>query len=127
MAKRTDTPPRPAPDAADEALLELAEMLLGDFFFDPDNEDLYKQALSENRPQGTEGALLDEDKIDLPDATARSVSRRCGPIQDFASVCSSGVLRHRRRHLELRQRGTAAKSSSPGPVIRTPSKAPWTP
>src|SRR5271168_5092369 len=70
MAKRINTPP-PAPeqDAADEGLLELAEMLLSDFFFDPDNEQFYKRALAENRPLGTEGALLDEDIIELPDAT----------------------------------------------------------
>jgi hypothetical protein len=66
MAKRTTTPP-PAPDGADEALLELAEALLGEFFFDPDNEDLYKQALSERRPQGTTGVVLDEEEMDLPD------------------------------------------------------------
>ncbi len=70
MAKRTDTPaPASAPDAVDEGLLELAEMLLSDFFFDPDNEQVYKRALAENRPSGTEGALLDEDTIELPDAT----------------------------------------------------------
>jgi hypothetical protein len=70
MAKRTSTPtPAPEPSAVDEVLLELAEMLLSDFFFDPDNEQVYKRTLAENRPLGTEGALLDEDIIELPDAT----------------------------------------------------------
>ena len=72
MAKRTHTPPpAPEPDAVDEGLLELAEMLLSDFFFDPDNEQVYKRTLAENRPLGMEGALLDEDIIELPDATCR--------------------------------------------------------
>ncbi|HEY4042468.1 MAG TPA: hypothetical protein VGM32_11580 [Rhodopila sp.] len=70
MAKRTTiTPPASAePDIANEGLLEVAEMLLGDFFFDPENELAYKRKLAEHRPAGTAGILLDEDTIELPDA-----------------------------------------------------------
>jgi hypothetical protein len=72
MAKRTNSPPpRPEPDALNEGLLELAEMLLGAFFFDPDNEQLYKRALAEHRPSGMGSVLVDEDTIELPDATCR--------------------------------------------------------
>jgi hypothetical protein len=68
MAKRTTTPPpAPEPDGVNEALLELTEALLGEFFFDPENEDLYKRTLSEHRPQGTAGVMLDEEEMDLPD------------------------------------------------------------
>jgi hypothetical protein len=68
MAKRTTTPPpAPEPDGASEVLLELAEALLGEFFFDPENEDLYKSVLSEHRPSGTDGVVLDDDEIELPD------------------------------------------------------------
>jgi hypothetical protein len=69
MAKRTNTPPSPpAPDAANEALLELAEMLLGDFFFDPENEQAYKRTMAAKRPVGAAGAMLSDDPITLPDA-----------------------------------------------------------
>src|ERR1700694_4867511 len=69
MAKRTPTPPpAPEPDAVNEALLQYAEMLLGEFFFDPESEEIYQRTLSKNRPAGTEGVLLDEDKVELPDA-----------------------------------------------------------
>jgi hypothetical protein len=68
MAKRTMAPP-PArkPDEVDEKLLELAEMLLSDFFFDPENEQIYKRKLSQSRPAGTVGLLLDEQSIDVAD------------------------------------------------------------
>jgi hypothetical protein len=66
MAKPT-MPPSRMPDEVNEKLLELAEMLLSDFFFDPDNEQAYKRKLSQHRPAGTDGLLLDEDTIDLPD------------------------------------------------------------
>jgi hypothetical protein len=69
MAKRTTTPPpaAAAPDTANEALLVLAETMLGEFFFDPDNEDVYKQVLSRNRPVGTAGVVLDEETAELED------------------------------------------------------------
>src|SRR5579859_4265247 len=69
MAKRTTTvpPAARAPDAADEALLVLAETILSEFFFDPDNEDVYKQVLSRNRPVGTAGVVLDEETVELED------------------------------------------------------------
>jgi hypothetical protein len=66
MAKPT-TPPSLQPDEVNDKLLALAEMLLGDFFFDPENEQDYKRKLSRNRPSGTAGLLLDEESIDLPD------------------------------------------------------------
>jgi hypothetical protein len=69
MAKRGTVPPAPEPDAVDESLVLLAEMLLSEHFFDPDQEQAYKQKLSENRPAGTLGVLLDEDAIELPDGT----------------------------------------------------------
>ena len=68
MAKRTHTPPPAlAPDQINEALLELAELLLSDFFFDPENEHAYKRTLSARRPTGTAGVLLDENTVELPD------------------------------------------------------------
>ena len=66
MAKRNDTPPAPEPDEVDESLILLAEMLLSDHFFDPDQEQVYKQKLSDNRPAGTASVLLEEDTIELP-------------------------------------------------------------
>jgi hypothetical protein len=69
MAKRTNTPPEAAePHMVNEALLELAEMLLSDFFFDPENEQAYKRKLSANRPTGSDGVLLYEGTITLPEA-----------------------------------------------------------
>ncbi len=68
MAKRTTTlPPAPELDEVNEMLLELAEMLLSDFFFDPENEQRYKQRLLKNRPAGSAGLVLDEDSIELSD------------------------------------------------------------
>jgi hypothetical protein len=69
MAKRTSVPPAAAvPDLINEALLELAETVLSDFFFDPENEQAYKRALSKNRPTGDHGLLLTEETFALPDA-----------------------------------------------------------
>jgi hypothetical protein len=65
MAKRSNTPPAPEPDEIDESLVLLAEMLLSEHFFAPDQERDYKQKLSENRPAGTDGVLLEEDTIEL--------------------------------------------------------------
>src|ERR1700744_5956295 len=72
MAKRPNTQ-APATDLfeSNEALLELAEMLLSDFFFNPDNEQLYKRTMAANRPSGTDGAVLDEDVIELPDGICK--------------------------------------------------------
>jgi hypothetical protein len=69
MAKRGTTPPAPEPDEIDESLVLLAEMLLSDHFFDPEQEQVYKQKLSESRPSGTVGVLLEEDAFELPDGT----------------------------------------------------------
>ncbi len=64
MAKRTITPPpAPARDVANEAMLELSEAVLGEFFFDPDNEDAYKRLFSQNRPAATTGVVLHEDSL----------------------------------------------------------------
>src|ERR1700692_90140 len=65
MAKRSTPPPAPEPDEIDESLVLLAEMLLSEHFFDPDQERAYKQELSENRPAGTSGVLLLADTMDL--------------------------------------------------------------
>lgn len=51
----------------EELLVRLAEVLLGNFFFDPRNEQVYKRLLSEHRASGSHGALLDEDIIELPE------------------------------------------------------------
>jgi len=67
MAKRTDTPPAPDPDEVDESLILLAETVLSDYFFDPDNEQAYKKKLSASRPVGTAGVLLLEETIEVPD------------------------------------------------------------
>jgi hypothetical protein len=66
MAKRSNIPPAPEPDEIDESLVLLAEMLLSEHFFDPDQERSYKQKLSENRPAGAASVLLEEDAIELP-------------------------------------------------------------
>jgi hypothetical protein len=69
MAKRTNRPPpAPKPDAVNEVLLEFAEMVLSDFFFDPENEQAYKRTLSKNRSTGHQGVLLNEATVALPDA-----------------------------------------------------------
>jgi hypothetical protein len=65
MAKRTTTPPEPESDEIDVSLILLAEMLLSDYFFDPGQEQTYKQTLSAKRPSGTEGVALTEDEIEL--------------------------------------------------------------
>ncbi|WP_158930347.1 hypothetical protein [Acidisphaera sp. S103] len=67
MAKRTTTPPAPEPDGIDESLILVAEMLLSEHFFDPGQEQAYKQRLSANRAAGTEGVLLEDDTIELTD------------------------------------------------------------
>jgi hypothetical protein len=64
MAKRTETPPAPETDEINESLILLAEMLLSDYFFDPDQEQTYKQLLSQQRPKGTAGVLLDEETME---------------------------------------------------------------
>ena len=69
MAKRTNAPPAPDPEPVDESLIALAELLLSEHFFDPDEEQTYKQQLSENRPAGGSGLLLDESSIDLPNGS----------------------------------------------------------
>src|SRR5271165_823413 len=67
MAKHTDPPPVPAQDEIDESLILLAEMLLSDYFFDPDKEQVYKKTLSARRPAGTDGVLLEQEMIEVPD------------------------------------------------------------
>jgi hypothetical protein len=67
MAKRTQTPVAPEPDEINESLILLAEMLLSDYFFDPDKEQVYKQKLSGNRPAGTAGVLLEQEIVEVPD------------------------------------------------------------
>jgi hypothetical protein len=66
MAKR-NTPRAPEPDELDLSLVEIAEMLLGDYFFDPDNEQVYKQKLSEAKRSGAASVLLEQQTIELPD------------------------------------------------------------
>jgi len=66
MAKTPKTSPQ-KPDMVNEALRALAEIVLSDFFFDPDNEQAYKRALAEHRPSGTRGVMLDEETIEQPD------------------------------------------------------------
>lgn len=66
MAKRNDNLPAAEPDDVDESLILLAEMLLSDHFFDPDEEQVYKRALSERRLAGARTLLLKQETIDLP-------------------------------------------------------------
>ncbi|WP_428530792.1 hypothetical protein [Rhodopila sp.] len=66
MAKRTNTP-APDPDEVDEALVHIAEMLLSDYFFDPDNEQVYKQKLSQGRRTGDVAAVLEQQTVELAD------------------------------------------------------------
>jgi hypothetical protein len=66
MAKRSNTPRSPEPDELDLSLIEIAEMLLGDYFFDPDNEQVYKQKLSEGKSAGAASVLLEQQTIELP-------------------------------------------------------------
>ena len=65
MAKRTTTPPAPTTEEINESLILLVEMLLSDYFFDPDNEQAYKQKLLSNRPVAAAGLLLDEETIEV--------------------------------------------------------------
>jgi hypothetical protein len=65
-------PPAPMPNRAeiDESLFLLAEMLLSDFFFNDDNENIYKKKLSKSRPTGSAGVVLQEQMIDLDDGAS---------------------------------------------------------
>ena len=65
MAKRTITPPAPTTEEINESLIMLVETLLSDYFFDPDNEQDYKQKLSGKRPANAAGVLLDEETIEV--------------------------------------------------------------
>jgi hypothetical protein len=65
MPNRRITPPPPASDILDEGLKYAAELLLGDHFFVPEQERDYKQQLSDNRPVGSAGLLLNEETIEL--------------------------------------------------------------
>jgi hypothetical protein len=67
MAKRSNTPPAPEPNETDTVLVLLAEMVLSDHFFDPGQEQTYKQKLSESRPTGVASVLLDEATVELED------------------------------------------------------------
>jgi hypothetical protein len=70
MAKPTISAPGPDRQEIDESLFMLAEMLLGDHFFDDDKEREYKQKLSKNRPAGSAGVLLSEQTFDLDEGEA---------------------------------------------------------
>ena len=66
MAKRiTPPPPEAAPDDTGDLLLELAEMLLSDFFFDPESEQTYKLKLAQARPTKATSVLLDEETVEV--------------------------------------------------------------
>ena len=66
MAKRSTTPARvKKPDEAAGLLHQLAEMVLADHFFDPDNEQAYKRLLSQKRPDATAAVLLDEETLEV--------------------------------------------------------------
>ncbi|HET6306787.1 MAG TPA: hypothetical protein VFG12_06345 [Rhodopila sp.] len=65
MAKRSDTRPAPEDDDLDRSLAMLAEMLLSEHFFVPEQEHDYKKQLSDNRPSGTAGLLLNEETVEL--------------------------------------------------------------
>jgi hypothetical protein len=68
MTKRTNTPPAADPQEIDGALITLAEMVLTEYFFDPDKEAAYKQKLLAKRSPGSTGVLLDEESIEVLDA-----------------------------------------------------------
>jgi hypothetical protein len=87
MAKRTTTPPPPpAPDGVNEALLELVEMLLGEYFIDPEHEDSYKQVLARHRPTGTDGILLHGEEIELEDGSCKIQLQALRPYTRFRVV-----------------------------------------
>ncbi len=66
MAKRSTNPARvKKPDEAASLLRQLAEMMLADHFFDPDNEQAYKRLLSQKRPDVTGEILLDEETLEV--------------------------------------------------------------
>lgn len=65
MAKRSKEPPAQQPDVVDEGLMIAAEMLLADYFFDPDNESVYKTLLSMHRPIAATGAALAQETFEL--------------------------------------------------------------
>ncbi len=66
MAKSTDITPAEQPDEIDELLIDLAEMLLSEHFFDPDAEKSYKQRLSEDRRSGGPGIHLAQSTFETP-------------------------------------------------------------
>jgi len=65
MAKRPAAPRRAKPDPTDVLLIELAERILTDYFFDPDTEEEYKTQLSAARLAGNESLVLNEETFDL--------------------------------------------------------------
>ena len=68
MAKPTSAPPASNQAEIHEAIILLADVILSDYFFDPDNEDVYKQRHSTNRPAGSAALLLEEETLELEDA-----------------------------------------------------------
>ena len=65
MVKQTT--PTLGPDEVNETLIELATTLLSEHFFDPDNEQAYKQKLAGSRRAGDGGMLLRSETIELAD------------------------------------------------------------
>ena len=110
-------PPRLGAGRDRRGLLELAEMLLSDFFFDPDNEQVYKRELLGKPPAGTVGACwTGHDRAAGCDM--RRADRGIADLTRFRiRDRPSGVHRDGGRRLELRERG-ASRSGSPEPVIR---------
>ncbi|MFL5279766.1 MAG: hypothetical protein ACJ8AW_01895 [Rhodopila sp.] len=65
MAKRPAAPRKAKPDPTDALLIELAERVLTDYFFDPDTEEEYKAQLSAAKLAGNESLVLNEETFEL--------------------------------------------------------------
>lgn len=67
MSKKPDRQPI-EPDDIDISLIETAERILAEYFFDPDNEDIYRQQLSARRSRPAGSVILDEATVDVFDS-----------------------------------------------------------
>lgn len=67
MRKTPDRPPIEQDDI-DILLIEMAERILVEHFFDPDNEDAYRRQLSTCRLRQAESIILDDATVDIANA-----------------------------------------------------------
>ena len=87
MAKRNDTSPAPGTGSRSTSpLIELAEMLLSDHFFDPDRRTGLQAGALRQEAAGAGGCPAGaRRRSNFPMGNATSESRRCGPGPSSAS------------------------------------------